>query len=266
MLPKAYIVGYTTIDYAGLKQYLVDTDNTEFLRDIADAKDAGLSDGEILCSLGAKICYASLTPGRNKNITGTRSIRDNLIGCFTTGHGSVFEHAYINFVATDVSRVFTHELVRHRAGLSFSQTSGRYVRTDELKVVSDPILALRGILSDEEAMELGTYLEDAMRMMSERIDALNADKDTKKKLTSAARRWLPNGIANEIKFGVNFRALRHVITVRTSRHAEWEIRKIFSDVYELCMFKFPLLFYGARAEMVNGAYEVTGMKHQPYDA
>jgi thymidylate synthase (FAD) len=47
-------------------------------------------------------------------------------------HGSVLEHASDTFAFHNVSRVFTHELVRHRAGSAFSQESLRYVRLAEI--------------------------------------------------------------------------------------------------------------------------------------
>lgn len=262
--PKVYHVGYTCIDLDGMCDYLRDTGNQSFIADMHEAKKAGLSDGEILTSFMAKICYASLSEGHNLNLTGTRSIEGNLRGTLAQGHGSVFEHAVLNFVATNVSRVFTHELVRHRAGTAFSQTSGRYVRTEQLKMVNDPILAEYGILADDEEEELRCDIETVMANMSRRIDALNADMATKKKLTSAARRWAPNGQANEIGFSVNLRALRHTIMMRTSRHAEWEIRNVFAQVYRIVKEKYPLLLSDAREEEVDGLVEVSGMKMQPY--
>ena len=44
-----------------------------------------------------------------------------------TGHGSVLEHAVWSLIFTDVSRSLTHELVRHRAGVGYSQLRQRYV-------------------------------------------------------------------------------------------------------------------------------------------
>jgi thymidylate synthase ThyX len=91
------------------------------------------------------------------------------------------------------------------------------------------------------------------------------DRDKKKKLTSALRRVLPNGQVNEIGFTVNFRELRHVVQLRTSRHSEWEIRHVFGQVYRLVKDRHPLLFYGAKEEVVDGLLEVSGMKMQPYE-
>lgn len=260
--PKVYFVGETTILSDGLNRYLEESSNLDFLESVQAARDEGLSDAEILCSFFAKLCYASLTLGHNKNITRVRDIPDNIRGCFDQGHGSVFEHCNLNFVVRDCSRVFTHELVRHRAGTSFSQTSGRYVRGDNVDIVFDPILEpVR-----HRVEELQAHIEEQYKFMVE-LMGLDEMKDfgRKKKITSALRRMLPNGQSNEIGFSCNLRTLRHTVQVRTSQHAEWEIRHVFGQIYNLVKQKYPLIFYGAKEEIVNGLLEVSNMKLQPYE-
>lgn len=264
--PKVYFVGYTEIDSEGMGEYLADSGNNDFIKSIAAAEGEGVSSGEILCSFYAKLCYASLTIGYNVNITRVRDIPDNIVAAFKQGHGSVFEHASMNFVARNVSRVLTHELVRHRVGTAFSQTSGRYVRANQLDFVTDPILHETGVLTMEEQAEELLRLEERMVKVSGRISALNADFATKKKLTSAARRWMPNGQANEIGFTLNIRSLRHIVMARTSRHAEREIRAVFAQVYLLCKSRFPLVFCDAKEAVVDGILEITGMRMQPYES
>jgi len=138
--PKVFWVGYTEINEDGLNAYLEYSGNQDFKKSVEKARDQGLSSAEILCSFFAKLCYKALTLGQNANVTRTRDIWDNLANCFDVGHGSVFEHVGFNFVVADCSRVFTHELVRHRIGTAFSQTSGRYCRLDHIPLVWDPIL------------------------------------------------------------------------------------------------------------------------------
>jgi thymidylate synthase (FAD) len=252
--PKVYLLGYTTVDIDQLTAYLRDTDQLEFLNDVDKALDDGLDLGEILCSFYAKACYASLTTKKNKNITRTREIYDNILGILDSGHGSVIEHCQINFMVTDCSRVFTHEMIRHRVGAAYSQTSGRYVRTNELNVVIDPILEPAYDLV-EEARE---YLEKWYKKMEDRLNINNVkDFNTKKKLTSAMRRLLPNGQTNEIGVSLNLRSLRHTIEMRTSRHAEWEIRHIFNQIYTLMKKRYKAMFFDAKEEMVEGLLEIT---------
>ena len=260
--PQVYLIGYTGICWSELERYLLDSGNHDFMMSMSYAHDGGLSDGEMLCSFYAKLCYASLTLGQNDNVTKIRDIPDNLISCFAQGHLSVFEHASINFVIRNCSRVLTHELIRHRVGTAFSQTSGRYVRGDDVNLVVDPIL--EPVLDD--IMEMQDFIESSYRKMVQKSGLKDmTDFNTKKKITSALRRLLPNGQANEIGLTVNLRALRHMVQLRTSRHAEWEIRHVFDQVYRLVKLKFPLVFHGAKEEMVDGIIEVSGMKMQPYE-
>ena len=252
--PKTYIVGYTNVDIAGLTSYLEETNQTAFLEQIKDAQSEGLNDGEILCSFYAKLCYASLTASKNKNITKVRDIEDNIHGVINSGHGSVLEHCQLNFVVTNCSRVFTHELVRHRVGTAFSQTSGRYVRNDVLNVVIDPILEPAYDLFEEARV----YIQEWYKRVQVRMQ-VDAQKDfgVKKKMTSAMRRMLPNGQANEMGFSLNLRTLRHTLQMRTSRHAEWEIRVVFNQIFGLVKAKYPAMFFDAKTEIVEGQNEIT---------
>lgn len=252
--PKVYLLGYTHVNLNALTNYLQDTDQFEFIKEIESALTEGLDLGEILCSFYAKACYASLTNKKNKNITKTRAIHDNIVGILDSGHGSVLEHCSLNFMVTNCSRIFTHEMVRHRVGTAFSQTSGRYVRTDKLDVIIDPILTPAYDLV-EEARD---YLEKWYKRLENRLE-IDKVKDfaTKKKLTSAMRRMLPNGQSNEIGVSINLRALRHTIENRTSRHAEWEIREIFNQIYSIVKSKYKVMFIDGKEEMVDGLLEIT---------
>lgn len=254
VLPKAYFIGATALDLTELTRYLRETEQTAFLAQIEDAIAAGLNSGEILCSFYAKLCYASLTADKNKNITKVRDIEDNIHGIINSGHGSVIEHCQLNFVVSNCSRVFTHELVRHRVGTAFSQTSGRYVRTDKLNVVIDPILEPAYDLVEEARL----YLESWYKRVQARLN-VDEQKDfaVKKKLTSAMRRMLPNGQANEIGVSLNLRTLRHTLQMRTSVHAEWEIRVVFNQIFQLVAKKYPAMFFDAKVEFLEGQNQIT---------
>lgn len=256
VLPKTYFIGATALDRYQIFDYLQDTYQTEFLEEIEQAIKEGLDTGEILCSFYAKACYASLTNKKNKNISKTRSIYDNLLGTIESGHGSVFEHCTLNFMITNCSRVFTHELVRHRVGTGFSQTSGRYVRSDELKVVIDPILDT--LIEDGSIEEIRSFIENWYNKAVDKL-GLNEEKnfDVKKKKTSALRRLMPNGQANEIGFSCNLRTLRQTIEARTSRHAEWEIRLIFNQIFDLVKNKYPAIFADIKEEVIDNLREIT---------
>ena len=260
--PKVYWVGYQEMNESEVLRYLKDSGNEEFWQSILAARSVGITNAEILCSMFAKLCYKSLTVGHNQNISKVRDIEDNIKSCFDVGHGSVFEHVNFNFIAADCSRVYTHELVRHRVGTAFSQNSGRYIRLDEIDIVFDPILEpIRELCSEKQQFDEQWY--------ARAVDAIGLKEmksfDRKKKITSALRRFAPNGQSNEIAFTLNLRTLRHTIMVRTARHAEWEIRKVFEQVYLLLKGKYPTIFHGAKEALYEGILEITGMKLQPYE-
>lgn len=240
--PKTYLVGVSGFT-AGLEDYLIESNNVEFLEDVKQARSEGLSDGEILCSFYAKLCYKSLTLGHNKNVSRIRDVPKNLEGCFNAGHGSVFEHCQMNWITTDCSRVFTHELVRHRVGTAFSQTSGRYVALDNIDFIIDPLLT-----ENEDCQcaieDLLEQIEHTAKYLRDNLIKEGMDFGKKKKITSAIRRIAPNGQSNEIGWSCNIRSLRHMIVMRTSRHAEWEIRKVFNQVANTIESKWPLMLYG----------------------
>jgi thymidylate synthase (FAD) len=293
--PEVYLVGYSGIDRPGLEAYLKATDNLAFLEDLGKAVRRGLSDGEILTSFYAKLCYNSLTPGKNDNLTGVRDIEGNLIGTMEQAHGSVWEHCNLNFAVHNASRVCEIELCRHRAGTAFSILSGRYFRSNNIDLVFDPILdPLKDLITEgiQRREQEYTLLCDAMGMNGEdgvrnaltrmfvfespptesdvnswvnRIGGLAKTRDQKKVRTSALRRLMPEGRAKEIGFSVNLRAVKHIVMMRTSRHSEWEIREVFGQVYRILKDKFPLLFYGAKEMTVDGQLEVSGLRLQPYE-
>lgn len=256
VVPKTFIIGETKVDKEGLKSMLEEIGVPEWTSD-------GESDAEVLVEAAGKLCYMSFDTSLNKNLTKTGG-RNNFDyiqdGIVATGHGSVLEHVTVNIVFTNVSRVLTHELVRHRPGAAYSQTSGRYVRTDELHFWMPQVIRenveLAGLF--EEAI---MHQEDIIRRMEE-VSGINrmkskGDFDKKKKLTSAFRRIIGNGVANNIKATYNHRALRHLCQVRTSRHAEEEIRLVFNALFVQLADRYPAIYADAAREMVDGHFEIT---------
>lgn len=244
--PKVFLVGETRIVEEGLQAYLKHVGAPEWKTDAP-------SDSERLCEVMGRLCYRSFKPGLNPNVTRVREGNDTYLAhIFEVGHGSVIEHAVINFIFADVSRVFTHELVRHRAGSAFSQESLRFVRLDRLSAYA-PL----HIRENEKGMEIFAktleHLEQVQRDLA-KIYAIDDEKkfDVKKKLTSAFRRIAPDGVATTIGWSCNFRALRHVIEMRTEPNAEEEIRLVFGKVFEVVKERYPNLLGDYETEMVDG--------------
>jgi flavin-dependent thymidylate synthase len=87
-----------------------------------------ISDGDLstipaekIVENAGRVCYLSF-----ENLSG-RSTELYIQNLIRQGHESVLEHASWTFVLTGVSRSFSHQMVRHRAGFAYSQLSQQYV-------------------------------------------------------------------------------------------------------------------------------------------
>ena len=244
--PKVFLVGETQLVASGLLLYLKHIGAPEWLTDAP-------SEAEALVEVMGRACYRSYKPGMNPNVTQTRegnkAYLENIVKVM---HGSVVEHAMINFIFCDVSRVFTHELVRHRAGTAISQESLRFVRVNKAKFW----LPL-SIVEHPEAMEIMVAemkRQEEVQLKLAEVLKLDQMKDfkQKKKYTSAMRRVLGDGAATTIGWSANFRALRNAIELRTAPGAEEEIRLVFGRVAEEARFRYPNMFADYKVEMADG--------------
>lgn len=245
--PQVFLIGETKVLEDGLQAYLNYIGVPDW---VSDAK----TDVEKMVEVMGRICYRSFKPGLNRNVTKIREHNDEYLrNIVKVRHGSVIEHPVINFVFADVSRVFTHELVRHRAGVAISQESLRYVRLDSLRQWLPKV-----IREDEEAMQIfGDTFEQLERLQLKLADHFKLDSpemsfEKKKKITSAMRRVAPIGLATAIGWSVNPRTLRWVLEMRTHESAEEEIRFVFGKVGEIVCARYPNLFGDFEIETVDG--------------
>jgi thymidylate synthase (FAD) len=195
-----------------------------------------------------------VSPPLAKNIRQVRTnVHDYLDNLLKSLHGSVLEHSFYVFVFHQVSRVFTHELVRHRVGTSISQESLRFVRLDVL-----PFWFPDWAQADEELMQrpmaLLAEMEKHQRWMAEHfaLDAPGKKFEEKKFRTRFMRRFAPEGVATGLVWGANLRTIRHVLQMRTDVGAEEEMRLVFGKVGEIMAQECPVLFDDFEA--VNGAW------------
>jgi thymidylate synthase (FAD) len=250
--PQAFLIAETTVVGDGMKYVLKSLGVNDWASDT-------VNDHELLTEFAGKSCYMSFDKSLNQNLTrtGGRNNHDYIQqGIIKQKHGSVLEHSTVTFFLTNVSRVVTHELVRHRAGVAVSQTSGRYVRTDEIDMYLPQIL--RG---SPEAVDVFRQAQSQMEQNIAKLSSLfgidGQSFDLKKKLTSAFRRLAGNGQANHIVVTANHRAWRHIIEMRSSRHAEEEIRVVVADIANQLKARYPAIYADMNSEVVDGIEEWT---------
>lgn len=276
--PKAILIAHTAIDDAGLAQHLEELG-------APDWDTNAPSDGEKLIEAAGKLCYRSYNLDHNPNLTRVRQA-DNLSyiqnGIVAVHHGSVLEHVHATFSFLNVSRVFTHEDVRHRPS-NFSQESLRFVRLTDLKAYFPHAFRQEAIDKlNAEREEAGLtpleITEDDIRKIfkddferAERTQALLAklfdidagDFPTKKRITSAMRRLAPDGLATNIVHTSNLRNWRFMIQVRTDKAAEEEIRQVFYQVFIQLREKYPNVMADAtEGETIDGIPSIIFKHHK----
>ncbi|MCI0585630.1 MAG: FAD-dependent thymidylate synthase [Planctomycetes bacterium] len=228
--PRVYLVGRQTVDQGAIDRFLKD-------HDLTWETDTEVG-AEVLAEAAGRLCYMSFGKGRKTN-------REYLGHLLTVGHGSVLEHAVFDLILTGVSRSFTHELVRHRAGFGYSQLSQRYVNESDADFVEPDCIAEDPALDRifRETIDACRKAYDTLvERLVVRFESVE-DKTLRRKLArQAARSVLPNSTETKIFVSGNARGWRHFIELRSDEHADVEIRKVAIAVLKVLRGEAPNLF------------------------
>jgi thymidylate synthase (FAD) len=239
--PTVFLIARPSIDEEGLRGYLGDVGGESWLERRLEEGAGSPNGGELIVEFGGRACYRSWEPGLNPNVTKVRTDqREYFANILRSAHGSVLEHANYSFALRNVSRVLTHELIRHRAGSAFSQESLRYVRLTDIGFRVPPALepVREQVLSIVEQLE--EFQVSAAAELG--IEADGVPFHVKKEVTSALRRLAPTGLSTDIIWTANARTLRHVIEMRTAEGAEEELRMVFDEIARIMQAEAPGLF------------------------
>lgn len=249
--PSVYVIGSQTVDREEVNRFLSDTGYQ------GPPLDYAPSASENLVEIGGRLCYRSYGRGRPHD--------QYIAHILESGHGSVLEHAVWALIITGISRTLSHELVRHRVGLSPSMESQRYVNASDVAFVVPPAL-LRGRkvwedggfrndspLSDTHAYDAYRAWHDSCQQSLveyrtiignlERMEAANLSlTESRKRVREAARSVLPGCAETRIQLTGNARAWRSMIELRASEHADAEIRRLAVAVLRRLKPLAPNLF------------------------
>jgi thymidylate synthase (FAD) len=130
---------------------------------------------------------------------------------------ALLDHVMYMFEIEDVSRVTTHQLVRHRMA-SYDQESQRFsAATKETSVTP------KSIQSNKAALEAYDQGLKAVYEAYEKMVAAGVPKED-------ARYVLPNGIKTKILMTLSAKALMHMVWQRTALQAQWEIRELANEL------------------------------------
>jgi len=152
-------------------------------------------------------------------------IRDAIIH----GYWSVLEHSVYTFSIEGISRVASHQLVRHRIA-SYTQMSHRFAKpVDEYyKPIIPPSTEKRAKDVIEEAYR------DAYEHYYRLLELGVPEED--------ARYVLPNGVNTNVVVTMNARELYNFFALRLCSRAQWEIRLVAWRMLEEVKKVHPRLF------------------------
>jgi len=130
---------------------------------------------------------------------------------------SVQEHIVFTFLIEDISRVTSHQLVRHRLA-SYTQESQRYAK------VSDGPIIPKSIDASPLAKRVRNFISDAYALYDELISSGIPYED--------ARYVLPQAVKTRILMTLNLRELLHIACLRLRSEAQWEIRELVKKMIQ----------------------------------
>jgi len=188
---------------------------------------------ELTVALAARLCYSQVDIEALKERLSGADINNFLDKIMSLGHQSVLEHASFTFGVEGISRVTSHQLVRHRVA-SYSQQSQRYVSHKErFAVVTPPSIAG----NPEHAALFEAQVAALHAAYASLIEAGIPAED--------ARYLLPNATETKILVTMNARELLHFFAVRCCERAQWEIRAMAVEMLRLVRPVAPTIFRSA---------------------
>lgn len=208
---------------------------------------------EKLVASAAKLCYSQsgvediqgdLTDDQTKKFL---NILMNL------GHMSPVEHISFTFAIEGVSRVLTHQLVRHRIA-SYSQQSQRYVRLEQFEYITPPAIEkneeakaifMEAMQKDQEYYNKITdvLFEDYYKtFLDSGMDVKNAKNNAEKKAIEDARFVFPNACETKIVVTMNARSLMNFFEHRCCERAQWEIKEMATIMLKEVRKVAPTIF------------------------
>ncbi len=142
---------------------------------------------------------------------------------------ALMDHVVYMFEIEDVSRVTTHQLVRHRVA-SYDQESQRFSAATKEGVVTPP-----SVQSNEAAYKAYDEALKTVYSAYEKMVAAGIPKED-------ARYILPTSIKTKLVMTVNAGSLMHLVWQRTALQAQWEIRELATSLLNLAREATPELW------------------------
>ncbi len=186
---------------------------------IADMEVALLSftpEPELIVAAAARLSFSGIGAVELRERLRPEQVNSLLGRLLSSGHLSPFEHAGFTFALDGISRVTSHQLVRHRLA-SYTQQSQRFVSFKGGFVTPATIVAKSDLKARYEEL-IGASHELYRQMLDNGVPAEDA------------RYVLPNAVETKLVMTMNARELMHACSLRLCRKAQWEIVELFERI------------------------------------
>jgi thymidylate synthase (FAD) len=215
----------------------------------------------------ARLCYSPLAIGSLEDLLVGNKPSDERAGEFVRsliemGHMGALEHWYTTFAVEGYSRISSQQNDRHRLLKMFKdhgviymndpeqgspdtsqlQQSQRYVKEDNFRYVTPPSFARH----PEFLRKFEELQDEVLKLQREGLSLGLPAEDVRFALTNAT----------ETRFVIttNARQLRHMFNLRCCRRAQWEIRRMFTELLDEYKRIAPNIFYRAGASCEDLGY------------
>ena len=189
-------------------------------------------------AMSARLCYSPIGAAQVEEKISDEQAANLVRKLVSMGHLSTLEHVTFTFAIEGVSRVLTHQLVRHRIA-SYSQQSQRYVKEHDFETIVPASIA-----SKPEAKAKFDKLMTEIQAMYDEFIALDIPAED-------ARYILPNATETKIVCTFNARSLLNFFSLRCCTRAQWEIRALANEMLRQCQAVAPVIFENAGPTCVS---------------
>lgn len=189
-------------------------------------------------AMSARLCYSPIGAAQLEERISDEQAANLVRKLVSMGHFSTLEHVTFTFAIEGVSRVLTHQLVRHRIA-SYSQQSQRYVKEHDFEVITPHSIAAR----PEAKAKFDKLMTEIQDMYNEFLEMGVLAED--------ARYILPNAAETKIVCTFNARSLLNFFSLRCCARAQWEIRALAEKMLAEVKKVAPVIFENAGPTCVS---------------
>lgn len=177
------------------------------------AETPNTSESERLIEFAGRICYLAF--GERQH---TSSNKEYIAKLVRQRHESVLEHSSATLLVTNISRSLSHQLVRHRAGFSYSQLSQQYVEESDATFATPRPFAgtddLASIWQESIDASKAAYIKLINAMEAAGVGADLSAREKARLRRSVARSVLPEATHTILVMTGNVRAWRNLLAAR----------------------------------------------------